>query len=75
MKLGAALDIRVVAEGIETETECAIMRALGCSIGQGYLFAAPMEEARLQPLLDRGFVVRDGWDARRFLSMLDGGAS
>ena len=55
VKLGAALDIRVVAEGIETEAERAIMRALGCSIGQGYLFAAPMEESRLQRLLDQGF--------------------
>jgi len=42
VKLGAALDIRVVAEGIETEAERAIMRAFGCSVGQGYLFAAPM---------------------------------
>ncbi|HYI41320.1 MAG TPA: bifunctional diguanylate cyclase/phosphodiesterase [Allosphingosinicella sp.] len=74
VKLGAALDIRVVAEGIETEAECAIMRALGCTVGQGYLFAAPMEESRLQRLLDQQLVVREGWDARRFLSMLNGGA-
>jgi PAS domain S-box-containing protein len=72
VKLGAALDIRVVAEGIETEAECAIMRALGCEIGQGYLFAAPMEEPSLQRLLDREFVVREGWDARRFLTTIDG---
>jgi diguanylate cyclase (GGDEF)-like protein len=53
-KLGAALDIRVVAEGIETEAEREIVQALGCSIGQGYLFAAPMEEPRLQRLLEQG---------------------
>jgi EAL domain-containing protein (putative c-di-GMP-specific phosphodiesterase class I) len=53
VKLGAALDIRVVAEGIETEAEREIIQALGCSIGQGYLFAAPMEEVRLQRLLDQ----------------------
>ncbi len=51
VKLGAALDIRVVAEGIETEAECAIVRALGCSIGQGYLFAAPMEEPQFHKAL------------------------
>jgi len=73
VKLGAALDIRVVAEGIETEAERAIMRALGCSIGQGYLFAAPMEEPDLHRLLDQGLVLREGWDARRFLTMQDGG--
>jgi PAS domain S-box-containing protein len=74
IKLGAALDIRVVAEGIETDSERAIMRALGCSIGQGYFFARPMEEAGLHRLLDQEPVVGEGWDARRFLTMLDGGA-
>lgn len=60
IKLGAALNIRIVAEGIETETERSIMRSLGCSIGQGYLFAAPMEEAKLHRLLERGLVESRG---------------
>ncbi|RVT40172.1 EAL domain-containing protein [Sphingobium algorifonticola] len=72
IKLGAALDIRVVAEGIETEAERAIMRALGCSVGQGYLFAAPMDESRFERLLRDGLVLGDGWDARRLLKMFDG---
>ena len=53
VKLGAALDIRVVAEGIETEAERAIMRTLGCSVGQGFLFAKPLDEAQFQTWLDR----------------------
>lgn len=73
VKLGAALDIRVLAEGIETEAERGIMQALGCSLGQGYLFAMPMEELSLQRLLDQELVIREGWDARRFLAMVDGG--
>ncbi len=72
VKLGAALDIRVVAEGIETEAERAIMRALGCSVGQGYLFAAPMDELQLKRLLNDELILREGWDARRPLTMLDG---
>lgn len=75
VKLGAALDIRVVAEGIETEAERAIMRAMGCAIGQGYLFAAPMEEPSFHRLLDEQSVARKGWDARRFLTMLGGGGA
>lgn len=71
VKLGAALDIRVVAEGIETEAERAIVRALGCSVGQGYLFAAPMEDLAFQRRLDDGLGLREGWDARRLLTMLD----
>jgi PAS domain S-box-containing protein len=73
IKLGAALDIRVVAEGIETDAERAIMRALGCSVGQGYFFARPMDEAALHRMLDEEPVVGEGWDARRFLTMLNGG--
>lgn len=73
IKLGTALDIRVVAEGIETEAERAIMQALGCSIGQGYLFAAPMDEPGLDRLLlDQEVPVREVWDARRFLTALGG---
>ena len=65
VKLGAALDIRVVAEGIETEAEREIVQALGCSIGQGYLFAKPMEESGLQRLLDQGLEVdEDGMHGR-----------
>lgn len=52
VKLGAALDIRIVAEGIETEVELKAMRTLGCSVGQGYFFAPPMEEAKLLHLLN-----------------------
>lgn len=51
IKLGATLDIRVVAEGIETKEEREIMQSLGCPIGQGYLFAKPMEEGQLRLLL------------------------
>jgi diguanylate cyclase (GGDEF)-like protein len=37
--LGFRLGLDVVAEGIETETQLDILRSLGCSRGQGYLFA------------------------------------
>ncbi|KRA84029.1 hypothetical protein ASD76_08500 [Altererythrobacter sp. Root672] len=75
VKLGAALNIRVVAEGIETEAERAIVRELGCSIGQGFLFAAPLEELQFHKLLDEKPVVREGWDARRYLTAMDGGGT
>jgi len=43
IKLGGVLDIRVVAEGIETEAELSVMRSLGCSVGQGYLYSQPLD--------------------------------
>jgi PAS domain S-box-containing protein len=71
VKLGAALDIRVVAEGIETEAERAIMQALGCAVGQGYLFAAPMDEVQFDRFLDKGLILPDRWSAGGFLALLD----
>ena len=42
IKLGRALGIRVVAEGVETEQQQGILRSLGCEEAQGFLFARPM---------------------------------
>jgi EAL domain-containing protein (putative c-di-GMP-specific phosphodiesterase class I) len=39
--LGRSLEIRTVAEGIETEDQAQRMRNLGCAYGQGYYFARP----------------------------------
>ena len=39
--LGAALGLRTIAEGVETETQAAALRTLGCEHAQGYLFSRP----------------------------------
>ncbi len=39
--LAHAHDMRVVAEGIETPEQLALLGELGCDFGQGYLYAAP----------------------------------
>ncbi len=36
------LNINVIAEGIETEDQEYILKELGCSLGQGYLYGKPM---------------------------------
>jgi hypothetical protein len=40
--MGRSLDIRTVAEGIETAEQAERMRALGCAYGQGFHFAQPI---------------------------------
>ncbi len=40
--LGHALGLSVVAEGVETEAQAALLRDIGCDIFQGFLFARPM---------------------------------
>ena len=42
VEMGTSLGLDVVAEGIEHEEERQLLQSLGCSIGQGYLFARPM---------------------------------
>ncbi|MDP5293702.1 EAL domain-containing protein [Oceanimonas sp. CHS3-5] len=36
------LDLKVVAEGIETEQQRRLLRNIGCDYGQGFLFARPL---------------------------------
>jgi EAL domain-containing protein (putative c-di-GMP-specific phosphodiesterase class I) len=43
----------VVAEGVETDAQLAILRALGCSGWQGYLLSPPMNAAEFQTWMRR----------------------
>ncbi|MEO8278952.1 MAG: EAL domain-containing protein [Ideonella sp.] len=47
IKLAQALQLKVVAEGVETEQQYAILRSLGCDELQGFLFAKPMSARAL----------------------------
>ena len=40
--LARGLGLEVIAEGIETPRQLEVLRELGCTLGQGYLFAAPV---------------------------------
>jgi PAS domain S-box-containing protein len=48
--LGMQLGLEVVAEGVETDVELAKLQALGCKLGQGYLFAPPRASDSVPPL-------------------------
>jgi diguanylate cyclase (GGDEF)-like protein/PAS domain S-box-containing protein len=45
------LHIQVIAEGIEGYQQAEILRKLGCTVGQGFLFARPMPAAECRALL------------------------
>ena len=51
IEVGAALGAVVVAEGIETEDELALVRSLGCHLGQGFLLSAPTDAPEAERLL------------------------
>ncbi|MDF3834769.1 EAL domain-containing protein [Cupriavidus basilensis] len=50
--LGARLDVTLIAEGIETETQAAYLRGKGVKYAQGFLFARPMSARALQSWID-----------------------
>jgi diguanylate cyclase (GGDEF)-like protein len=51
--MGRALGLKVIAEGVETTAQLAVLRALGCDVGQGYLFARPMPAAQFFDFMQR----------------------
>jgi EAL domain-containing protein (putative c-di-GMP-specific phosphodiesterase class I) len=51
IELGRKLGLKTVAEGIEQADQLAELGALGCDVGQGYLFARPLDSDALEALL------------------------
>ncbi|MBL8777123.1 MAG: EAL domain-containing protein [Acidimicrobiales bacterium] len=49
--LGQSLGFTVVAEGVETESQLAILRELDCDVVQGYLFSRPVPADEIAALL------------------------
>jgi EAL domain-containing protein (putative c-di-GMP-specific phosphodiesterase class I) len=45
------LNLKVVAEGIETPTQLTHIKQFGCEFGQGYFFSRPVDHAALEKLL------------------------
>jgi EAL domain-containing protein (putative c-di-GMP-specific phosphodiesterase class I) len=52
--LAHALNMRVVAEGVENEAQFALLRASGCDEVQGYLLGRPLTVAELRLLFEGG---------------------
>ena len=51
--LGRSLGLTTVAEGVETEDIAALLRGLGCDVGQGWLFGRPAAAEATTALLAR----------------------
>ena len=49
--MARALGLKVIAEGVETEGQLAILRAEGCDVFQGFLRAGPMDAAEFASLV------------------------
>ncbi len=49
--LGQTLKMAVVAEGVETAEHAAMLKALGCTYGQGWLWSRPLEATAAEALI------------------------
>jgi diguanylate cyclase len=61
LAMAQSLGINVIAEGVETENQLQVLRALGCNQYQGYLFCPPLPAAELER---RFFTAPDAQPAR-----------
>lgn len=62
MGMAHALDLSVVAEGVETETHLVALRGLGCDEAQGYYYARPQSAGDIDGLLEGGGLIRAAVD-------------
>ena len=56
IRLGSALNLGVIAEGIESPIIVEKLLELGCHRGQGYLISRPVPPSELAAMLGRGVV-------------------
>ena len=47
-----ALNLKVIAEGVETATQLSLLRKEGCDFAQGYFFSKPLPAEKFEALLD-----------------------
>lgn len=53
ISLAHNLNVRCIAEGVETVEQLALLQELGCDFAQGFLFSRPLDPASLDGWLDR----------------------
>jgi EAL domain-containing protein (putative c-di-GMP-specific phosphodiesterase class I) len=51
--MGRSLRVQVIAEGVETSSQLALLRERGCHVIQGHLVSKPLSADELTPLLSR----------------------
>ena len=58
--LGRVLNLKVTAEGVETEAQAAVLRELNCDLVQGYLFGRPQPVADIAATILKSFTAAAG---------------
>ena len=81
VSLADSLEMETCAEGVETHDDLALIRELGCSHVQGFIFGRPIPSAEARELANRAHVEAVGFQClreprhrlmRRAIAMIDG---
>ena len=51
IQMGKSLQMRVVAEGVETKDQLLCLREMACAEAQGYYFSRPLSAAAISDLI------------------------
>ncbi|BBS86925.1 hypothetical protein WP7W18E02_18220 [Aeromonas media] len=51
INMAHGLDLRLVAEGVETQAQAELLQQMGCTVMQGYLYSRPLMPERLTEYL------------------------
>jgi diguanylate cyclase (GGDEF)-like protein/PAS domain S-box-containing protein len=70
ISMGRALNLTVVAEGVETQAELRFLRTHECEEAQGYYFSRPIPHDQLATLLASGFVHRPAGFTQRVAKLM-----
>ena len=52
--------MKVLSEGVETESQSKFLKEIDCDMAQGYLFAKPMPEDEFTSLLQAKKIILEG---------------
>jgi diguanylate cyclase (GGDEF)-like protein len=58
ISMGRSLNLRIIAEGVETQQELAFLQAHQCDEAQGYYFSRPVPPQQFAKLLESGLTFR-----------------
>jgi EAL domain-containing protein (putative c-di-GMP-specific phosphodiesterase class I) len=73
ISLGHSLDMKVIAEGVETESQLSFLLENRCDVMQGFLFSRPLPSAEFIALLERENGVKEHSSVLRQLCRSFGG--
>src|SRR5262249_40714422 len=57
IRMAHALNLKAVAEGVETVDQLELLKSLGCDEAQGFYFAPPLDPGAIGPLLQNAIAL------------------